>query len=387
MTILVYGGTFNPPHIGHVKALEAASKQFSADKIIIIPTAEPPHKAFDAGCTSDDRLEMCRLAFASVKDAQVSDIEISRGGKSYTVDTIRTLKAEYPEAEFILLMGTDMITSFTKWREAQWLMSELTLAPFSRNEGDEAAIAESADALARDYGAKVVSVKLEPVAISSSEIRAALPERGGNEFLPDAVYSYIIKNRLYDSKPGFKWLREKAYSMLKPNRIAHVQGCEEEAVRLAELNGGNKEDAAEAAILHDITKKLSLEEQRELCHKYGIETDAEEYDNAKLLHSKTGAEIALAEFGINKEVYEAIKWHTTGKAGMSLLEKIIYMADYIEPNRNFDGVDKLREKTYSNLDEGLLMGFEMSLEDLSRYNLKPHRNTSEAFEYLKKELL
>lgn len=387
MTILVYGGTFNPPHIGHVKALEAAVEQLKADRTIIIPTAQPPHKQLDGDCSSADRFEMTRLAFSGIEGAQVSDIEISRGGKSYTVDTIRSLMQQYSDANFVLLMGTDMIASFTGWREAQWLMSNITLAAFPRNDGDTYVIESCAEKLNSDYNANVIGIKLEPVAISSSKVRAALPNRSGNEFLTDGVYSYIVKHRLYGTKPNFSWLREKAYSMLKPSRIPHVMGCEEEAIRLAERFGGNKEDAAEAAILHDITKKLSLDEQQQLCRQYAIETDADEYGNAKLLHSKTGAKIAQEQFGVSPNVYDAIKWHTTGKADMSLLEKIIYMADYIEPNRTFEGVNVLRELTYRNLDEGLLKGFEMSLEDLERYNLRPHKNTIEAFEYLKKELL
>ncbi|MBR5261582.1 MAG: nicotinate (nicotinamide) nucleotide adenylyltransferase, partial [Oscillospiraceae bacterium] len=318
MKTLIYGGTFNPPHIGHVKALKAAVEQLVAERIIVIPTAEPPHKQMDISCTSDDRVEMCRLAFSAIDGAEVSDMEITRGGKSYTVDTVRELMVQYPDDEFVLLVGTDMITSFTNWREAQWLMDNVMLAAFPRNAGDVSAVAECAKKLGEECGARVMPIRLEPVEISSSEVRAMLPQREGNEYLSDEVYSFIIQKRLYNAKPNFEWLREKAYSMLKPSRIAHVKGCEEEAVRLARRFGGNKEDAAEAAILHDITKKLSLEEQRAKCVEFGILLDEDEYENAKLIHSKTGAAIAKAQFGISDEVYEAIKWHTTGKAGMSL---------------------------------------------------------------------
>lgn len=101
-----------------------------------------------------------------------------------------------------------------------------------------------------------------------------------------------------------------------------------------------------------------------LCRKYGIINDNAEEENVKLLHAKTGAALARDLFNISDEVYDAIRWHTTGKPDMTLLEKIIYMADYIEPNRDFDGVDKLRKLAYEDLDEAMALGLEMSLEDI-----------------------
>ena len=110
----------------------------------------------------------------------------------------------------------------------------------------------------------------------------------------------------------------------------------------------------------------------------GLETE-----NEKLLHAKTGAALAREMFGISDRVYEAIRWHTTGKPDMNLLEKIVYMADYIEPNRDFEGVEKLRELSYENLDEALTLGLEMSLEDIRSYGIEPFRDTVEAYEWYK----
>ena len=143
------------------------------------------------------------------------------------------------------------------------------------------------------------------------------------------------------------------------------------------------EDAAEAAILHDITKKLDLNEQLLLCERYGIINDTSEAENAKLLHAKTGAAFARERFGVSDAVYDAIRWHTTGRAGMTLLEKVIYMADYIEPNRDFPGVEKLRALAESDLDAAMILGLEMSLEDLRSYGISPHVNSLEALEAIR----
>ena len=118
-----------------------------------------------------------------------------------------------------------------------------------------------------------------------------------------------------------------------------------------------------------------------LCQKYGIINDNAEEHNFKLLHAKTGAAVARAQFGVSDEVYNAIRWHTTGKPDMTLLEKIIYMADYIEPNRDFPGVEKLRELAYEDLDKAMALGLEMSLEDIRSYGQEPYKDTVQAYEW------
>ena len=140
-------------------------------------------------------------------------------------------------------------------------------------------------------------------------------------------------------------------------------GTEQEAIRLAQRYGADVEKARRAALLHDCTKKLEMEEQLALCETYGMELDELEQVALKLLHSKTGAAIARDVFGVDDEIYSAIYYHTTGRAGMTLLEKIIYLADYIEPTRDFPDVDVLRKACYEDLDKGLLLGLEMSVLD------------------------
>ena len=127
--------------------------------------------------------------------------------------------------------------------------------------------------------------------------------------------------------------------------------CWQEAVQLARRWGENPESAAVAGILHDITKILSYDEQLILCEKYGIILDNAEKENPKLLHAITGAAKARDLFGVSEEIYEAIRWHTTGKPDMTTLEKIIYLADYIEPTRDFEGMDRLRALAYEDLSE------------------------------------
>lgn len=378
MKIAIYGGSFNPPHRGHVEAARTISRELKPDKFYIIPSNIPPHKELAQGSPSaEERLTLCTLAFGEIPGVELSDMEIRREGRSYTADTVDILREKHPGAELVLAVGTDMFLSFHQWYRYQHILEVCTLAVLSREEDDAQEIAEYKKQL-EERGAKVVILRHEPLPMSSSEIRENLRRGQGAELLPGRVYERIIKTRDYDALPELVWLREKAKEYLTEERIAHTAGCESEAVMLAKRWGEDPEKAAAAGILHDITKKLSYDEQLILCEKYGIILDSVERNSPKLLHAKTGAALARDRFGIGDEVYEAIRWHTTGKPDMTLLEKIIYLADYIEPTRNFDGVEELRTLAYENLDRAMARGLEMSIEDIRARNIEPHRDSIEA---------
>ncbi len=181
-------------------------------------------------------------------------------------------------------------------------------------------------------------------------------------------------------------LRQAAYPYLKKKRIRHVEGCEKVAVKLAEQYGADPDKAAVAAILHDITKALDLSNQLILCDRYGIICDDIEKNSPSLLHSKTGACKARELFDIEQTVFDAIWWHTTGRPDMSLLEKIIYLADYIEPTRDFDGIGKLRKTAWADLDSAMALGLRMSMDDIKQRGFALHPITTEAYEYYKEYL-
>lgn len=388
MRIAIFGGSFNPPHVGHLKAAGKAVSEIAADKLLIIPTSKPPHKE-KAACSPDayDRLRLTKLAFKPLQNAEISDVELSRGGTSYSVETLEALRASHPGDELFLLIGTDMLLSFETWKNFERILELATLAVFPRGSNEDEVIAQMSQKLQREYNAKIITIPLKPVDISSTELRLQLKQRGGDELLPEPVYAEIIKHRYYGAKPNLEWLRKKAFLHLEEKRIPHVLGCEQEAVRLAQRWGANPGLAAEAGILHDITKKLDRSEQLKLCMNYGIMTDNDEIKNAKLLHSKTGAALARDMFGVSDEVYGAIFWHTTARENMTLLEKILYIADYIEPNREFDGVSELRLLAYENLDKAIYRGLEMSLRELSAHNIIPHENSVRACEWLKRIII
>jgi nicotinate-nucleotide adenylyltransferase len=285
-----------------------------------------------------------------------------------------------------------MFLSLHTWFRPDVICRLAHIAAFSRVKADEdAAFAAQKAHLEREFGADIRLLhNPEVIEISSTEVRRALAEGGGVPYLPEAVYGYILRRRLYGTCCELKGLspealRPIALSMLKPKRMPHVLGTEQEAIRLARQYGADVTDARIAALLHDCTKKLDMEEQLNLCRRYHIELDELEQRALKLLHSKTGAEIARDVFGVKDEIYEAIRWHTTGKADMTLLEKVIYMADYVEPTRDFPGVERLRAAVHTDLDKGLLMGLSDSIAEMEERGNPVHHNTIEARDYLLKK--
>ena len=386
MKIAVYGGSFDPPHLGHIEAAKTAARALAPDRFLIIPAGIPPHKALAEGSpTAAQRMELCRLAFAEVPGAELSDLELRREGKSYTCDTVRQLREEYPDAELCLVIGTDMLLSFEEWRSFRTLLENCTLAVLSRAEEDGALLRQKADELRGRYGARIVLLKHEPLEASSEKIRERLPLRAGAELLDDAVYSEIIRRRYFGAKPELGWLRGKVRSYLDEYRASHVAGCEREAVALSDRWGEDPALAAEAAILHDITKRCTKDQQLQYCEKYGIINDNSEMRNKSLLHAKTGAALARDLFGIDDTVYEAIRWHTTGKPNMTRFEKILYLADYIEPTRDFDGIDELRALAYEDLDAAMALGLKMTIEEVRRAGREVFVDTLSAYEWYKEK--
>ena len=394
MKLGIYGGTFNPPHLGHLAAAQFALDALNLDRLEFVPAAAPPHKTLpEGGPSAEQRLEMVELAADGLllpKKVSVSGMELHRPGKSYTADTLEQLQAANPEAELWLLMGTDMFLTLQNWREPEVITRLAGICTFARTQSDSGELLETqARYLQETFGARTCVLQLPHIVdVSSTQLRELLAQGKGQEYLSPAVYGYIIRQGLYGVHYDLKRLPDRelracSYSMIRAKRIAHVQGTEEEAVRLAQRWGADEEKARRGAILHDCTKYLTMEEQLQLCRKYGIVLDDLEQQAVKLLHAKTGACVARDVYGVSDDVYEAIFWHTTGKADMTLLEKILYIADYMEPNRDFPGVERLRTLAYQDLDQAVLAGCEMSIQEMKDRGLPVHPNTVRAREWLR----
>ena len=388
----IYGGTFNPPHIGHIRAACAAVSALQLQKLLLIPDRIAPHKVMPEGTPlPQQRLEMVRLYAGGDPCLEVSDLELQMEGPSYTYRTVELLRAQYPDDTLYLLIGTDMFLSFLQWKNVEYLLDNVVLGVFYRGQKDEiAAIANHKEEMER-RGAKVVLIQNAIVDISSTQLRRLLIFNCAGEYLSKSVYEYIRSHGLYGTAENYRELtierlEEVVKQLLDPKRVNHVLGCRDTAIQLAKQWGEDETDAARAALLHDVTKALDGRLQLTLCREYGIVLDAFSTKNPKILHAYTGSLVAERIFGENEAVVSAIRWHTTGKADMTTLQKIIYLADYIEPNRDFPGVDALRQAAFENLDKAMKMGLEMTLSHLKNQGSEVSPESQEALAYFNQSL-
>ena len=197
MKLGIYGGTFSPPHVGHIEAARAFCRQISLDKLLIIPANIPPHKDFSQSVSADDRFNMCTLAFSDIECAEISDIEISRGGKSYTYMTVEALTA--PDTELYLLCGTDMILTFDMWVNFERIF-ELATVCYVRRETDvdnDLKIAEKILKYRSKYGARIIEIDHTVMEISSTEIREAIDAEAHASMLDGRTAEYIRERGLY----------------------------------------------------------------------------------------------------------------------------------------------------------------------------------------------
>ncbi len=386
----IYGGTFNPPHLGHIRAAKCAVDSLGLSKLLLIPSCISPHKQIPGDSpTPSQRLEMLSDTVAGEEKMEVSDMELRRGGVSFTYETVLKLRENYPDAELVLLMGTDMFLSFETWKNPDVILGNASLGVFYRGErGEKENILTQKEKLEKT-GAKVYLVENGVTEISSTDLRRMLVLGCEEGYLAPETIAYIQKNHLYGTQKDYKGLPEEelesvVIGLLKPSRVNHVLGCRQEAVKLAKYWGANETDAARAGLLHDVTKALDGPLQIHLCKCYGVPLDAFSRQNPKTLHALTGSLVAERIFGESKTVVEAVRWHTTGKADMTLLEKIIYVADYMEPNRDFPGVERLRQLAYTDMDGALRCGLEMTLDMLRKQGKEISRQSDEALRFLNK---
>ena len=385
----IYGGTFNPPHLGHICAAKMAVEALGLDRLLVIPDRIAPHKELPEGSASpDQRLQMLQLALEGAGKIEVSDLELRREGTSYTYETVEQLHAQFPQDQLILLMGTDMFLSFHQWRFPERILNHAQLGVFYRGTPGECADIEKRKQEMEQQGHTVHLLQNEVVDISSTQLRRMLIFECAGPYLPKGVEAYIREKGLYGTGQSYRGLpmeqlEKVVISLLKPSRVKHVLGCRDTAAALAEKWGADVTDAARAGMLHDITKALDGPLQLTLCREYGTILDDFSKRYPKTLHALTGSLVAERIFGENEAVVSAIRSHTTGKAGMNLLEKIIYVADYMEPNRDFPGVERLRQLAFTDMDAALKLGLEYTLEHLKKQGTEVSPESRAALAVLK----
>lgn len=386
----IFGGTFNPVHNGHVRLAKHYMEQLGLSRMLVIPTKTPPHKAAPDLADSADRLAMCRIAFEGIEGVTVSDMEIRREGKSFTVDTVHELKKEFLNAQLFLLVGSDMFLTFRKWKDWQEILKNAILCTAARTDGELQALYACGKELS-EFG-KTMVFDFPVFRVSSTQIREKVKKgESCRGFIDPKVEEYILHHGLYKGQDKME-KNEKDYveiirPLLKPKRFEHSLNVAEQAVFLAKRYGEDEHKAYVAAILHDICKNMPQNEQLQWMEKSAIILDDNLLTQPPVWHGFAGAEYIRQVLEIeDEEIINAVRYHTIGRAGMSKLEQIVYLADLTSKERDYPDAERMRQVVLHSLHEGMREALIFAVRNQAEKRLPLCIDTCQAYnEYLREE--
>ena len=317
----VYGGAFDPVHMGDVRVVREAMRQLSLDELLIIP--------FQASRGSNttprrDRLNMLTLAFTDMQDISIVEEEYP-GTPDGLTEMLRYVRDSRLHAIFYLIMSTDQLAGWLAQRNGLRVLRSCNVVLFTR----AGSMTQDARLKAMALNVRVSILQMKAITASAGVARQLVAQLDdAPDILPQQVAEYIALNGLYN--PPYA---EKMRSHMSAKRYQHSLGVRDTAVHLARLHGASMQKASVAGMLHDCAKCMPLGQLKAIARRYKADNN-QTYQTNALLHGPVGAEIARVTYKItDKDVLNAIRWHTVGRAGMSRLELCVYVADAIEPNR------------------------------------------------------
>lgn len=349
----IFCGTFDPVHLGHLRVAQAALMALQLERVLFIPIAQPltrrPHASIK------HRAAMLAAAIQDLPGMQLADSDLC-SLSPYAVDAVGLLTKRFPDAQLIYLAGADKLPDIPGWKQAFELFASCIFAVYPR----AGSAVEPWLTRLQGAGAQAVLLQGEPWAISGGQVRGQLrllSDAPGR--LPKQVAAYIAAHGLY--QPDYERMLQHA---LSPARLAHSQRVRLTAVRLAMRHGLNMQKAGVAGILHDCAKNMELGRLQAIAQRARLNLGPEVLASNALLHGPAGAQVARLRYHISDaDILNAIRYHTTGRAGMSELELLIYLADAIEPGRDYPGAARLRRLAEKDLQRAALC----SLLEVKRY--------------------
>lgn len=367
--IAVFGGTFNPVHNEHVALVNQAISGLELDKIIITPTFTPPHKS-TVPAPAEHRLNMLKRAFLGNEKVEISDFEIKNQGKSYTYLTVEHFKSLYPDSTLYFLVGGDMLTDFKTWRYPERILASCTLAVIARQdyftdwEGER-------EYFKKTFGKEFVRLSYTGKECSSTKIRIysalSLPI---SDQVPKQVEEYIKENEIYSQLEYADYIKK----VLPEKRLKHTANVICQALKKVKELKLDEKKVITSALLHDLAKYQDKADYKDFDLPSGVPQAVE--------HAFLGAYIAEHVLGISdSEVIDAIKFHTSGKANMSTLTKLIFVADMIEEDRDYDGVEYLRQLYETDFEKCLVECLKEEVIHLKNKKQYIYHETLSAFEY------
>lgn len=375
---IVFGGSFDPVHVEHTNILKAAVRELCADKVIVVPTKNPPHKSASKTPFSD-RAEMARIAFSKVSaDVIVDDIENRNDGVNYSSDNLPVLEKKY--GKFVYVIGGDSLLALESWHEPEFIVRNFEIAVFDR-EGYQSAKDKAAE-LNEKWNGKIRILEYVGKEVDSHTIRDRLMLKADVSGLDENVGRYIKSRNLYSE---FFLCVDKAATYLDAKRLVHSKNTALVALSL-NRNFCPKTDEDKvllAGLLHDVGKMYDKTELPETI-KNAIPKDS---IGTPVQHQFVSAEIVKNDFHIaDEDVLNAIRFHTTGRENMSQFEKLIYVSDLISYERNFQGVESLRKAVYNDFEKGFITCLTYSRDYVVETGREVYPLTDKAINFYKENL-
>lgn len=346
----IMGGTFDPPHRGHLACAEAARQALALDRVLFVPCGVPSFKRDTVTASAEDRLAMTRLGTQGIPAFSVDAMETQRDGVAYTVDTLERLRKRYPEdTELLFILGADAARSLPRWNRADRLAHLARFAVVARA-GE--ALSEEEREMLEEAGFAVETVDADTPAISSHEVRERV--RAGEpieDLVPKEVERYIMEHGLYGSDVSEEALSEEFYeareaelaTRVGKKRFEHSKGVAQTAMELARVYGIDERQARLAGILHDWDKAYDDPAVLARIEELGMDVDPELLEMPRLLHGYTAAAALRRDCPcIPEGVLQAVHNHTIADEDMSDLDMIVYVADALEPHRKGARTEELR---------------------------------------------
>lgn len=354
MKIALFGGSFNPIHVGHLWMANAAIQYAKADKVLFMPTGDAPHKT--GVLEAKYRYKMVEKAIDGQANFTISDYEIQKEGKSYTIETVKHL---LKDNEIALLIGEDSFLQMHSWYKYEELIKLVPLWVVPRYTEISLSVQEQYERL-KEKGAKVHFLPMDRIEISSTDIRRKVKyHQSIFAAVPQKVEKYIEKHRLYREEKTDEILA-KLEKTLRPKTYFHSIRVALWMEELAEIHGYDVENAGLAGLLHDNAKGMETKvlEDDWIAQRFTMKNDP-----APIWHQELGMLRAKRVYGIsNEEILHSINNHTTGAEDMGPLDKLLFIADKTEPGREDPNNIPIRNKAKENVDEAFFMTLEASID-------------------------
>ncbi len=366
----IFGGAFDPPHKEHVRIATEVKKEFSLQEVVFLPSGNSPHKSLQTPFSL--RLKMLEAALDGA--FPIDQTENDYPGRAYSYKILPLLKQKYGDIAF--LIGGDSLLAFDKWCHPEEILKICPILVIPRGDDDISELSRAAEGYMRRWGGDIrISRTVRGEDVSSTAIRAKCALGMPLDDVSEPVKAIIEQNGLYRTYDAYV---QKVKGMLREKRWRHTCGVVLAGLKINERVGLPFEKVFLGCLLHDCMKYMDRVNP-------GVPADVV---GTKVLHAFNGAEEARLAFGItDPEIIDAIRYHTTGRAGMTALDKLVYTADMVEElTRDFEGVEALRAAAYRDLDDGFVRCFKVCYDSLIERQIPIYYLTLDCFnQYCKKE--